>query len=170
MRNTAYLFLCFLFLLSCKGPASFNEVKADGFSIKIADFLTALKKPEVRSSLYYEDTLNNCLFMVVEESKDTMRAYGLKYDLNSYFDKTSKSLFDKLQDGGLANSHSENIDSNKAVVGRIAGRLNDEHLVYYLTVIETRNHFYQLICGMPVDQEARYEKDMNTMIRSFREL
>ena len=48
--------------------------------------------------------------------------------------------------------------------------MDAEHLVYYLTIIETRDHFYQLIFGMPVDQEARYEKNLKTMMHSFKEL
>ena len=157
-------------LFSCKGPATFRDEKFDNFTISIASFLSPVDKPEIHYSAYLEDTLNNCFFMVVRESKDTMIAYGQKYDLNTYYDKTSKSLFSKLEDGGLANSSMDTVNGCRAIVGRIGGKLQNEHLVYFLAVIETRKAFFQLIFGMPLDQESRYTNDMHRMIGTFKEL
>ena len=111
--------------------------------------------------------------MVVKESKDTMIAYGLKYDLNSYFTKTYNSLASKLQDGKMSidnpNSFAETINSNKAIVGKIAGKVKEDDLLYFLTIVETKKSFYQIIFGMPKDQEDRYTRAMDTMRESFRE-
>lgn len=169
-----YFFAIILFavmLNACHGPAILKEQQFDGFSVKIADFLVPMKKPEVRSSAYFEDTVNNCLFMVVKESKDSMVAYGLHYTLDSYFDKTSKDLYTKLQGEELDkfNSYYDTINSCKAIVGHIMGRIGEDHLLYYLAIIETKKNFYQLICAMPKDQESRYRKPLNEMIKSFRE-
>lgn len=115
--------------------------------------------------------------MVVRESKDTMIAYGQKSDLNSYFMKTSKSLYSQLSQENMqnvgpeeiTNSYLDTINGSRAIIGRIAGHLGEEKLVYFLTTLETRKAFYQIIFGMPLDQEDRYTKPVHEMIESFRE-
>lgn len=169
-RGSVFLLLI-AFLYSCKGPPVLREQKFDGFSVKIADFLVPVKKPELRSSAYFEDTINNCVFMVVKESKDSMRAYGLSYTLDTYFNKTSQNLYTKLQGESLDNfnSYRDTFNAQSAIVGRIVGRVGDEQLVYFLAIVETKKNFYQLICGMPRDQETRYTRPLHEMIESFKE-
>jgi hypothetical protein len=160
---------------ACKGPATFKEEKFRGFTMKVADFLTPGKNPEVKALAFYEDTLNNCVFTVVRESKDSMIAYGQKYDLYKYFDKTYASLAGKMDNRELLlkndpESYADTINGNRAVVSRLPGKIGEEELIYFLTIIETKQAFYQVIFGMPSDQEARYTKPMHEMIDSFREL
>jgi hypothetical protein len=163
-----------LLVASCKGPVKFHEEMFDGFSMKVADFLTPAKNAELRSSVYFEDTINNCVFTVVKESKDSMIAYGQKYDLNKYFNKTFQSLADKLDNRKdlkeYPESYADTINSCRAIVGRLPGKVGEELLVYFLTVVETKRGFYQLIFGMPSDQETRYTKPVHEMIDSFKEL
>lgn len=171
MNRLFLLFFLPVLLFSCKGPPVLKEQKFDGFTVKIADFLVPVNKPELHSSAYFEDTVNNCFFMVVKESKDSMRAYGLQYTLESYFDKISKNLYTKLQGESLDNfnSYLDTVNSCRAIVGRIVGRIGEEHLVYFMAIVETKKNFYQLISGMPLDQETRYTKPLHYMIESFKE-
>ena len=173
MTRKILLFFLLTILFSCKTTVTYKEEKFDGVSMKIADFLTALKSPAEKASAYFEDTLNNFVMMIVKESKDTMIAYGLKYDLNSYFTKTYNSLASKLKDGKMSidnpTSYSDMIGPFKAIVGKIGGNVNDDELIYFLTIVETKKCFYQLICGMPKDQENRYTIPMEEMRKSFRE-
>ena len=173
MKRTLILLSLISVLFSCKITTTYKEEKFDGFSLKIANFLTASKSPVERSSAYYEDTLNNFVMMVVKESKDTMIAYGLKYDLHSYFTKTYNSLASKLTDGKMSienpNSYADTIGPFKAIVGKISGSVNEDALIYFLTIVETKRSFYQIIYGMPKDQENRYTASMEEMRKSFRE-
>jgi hypothetical protein len=174
MKHLGYVILTVLAFSSCKGPVKYSEENFGTFSMKIADFLSPQENDQLRSSAFYEDTLNNCVFAVVEESKDSMIAYGQKYNLHSYFDKTYASLADKMDNRQLLldhpSSYADTINSHLAVVSRIPSQLGEETLVYFLAVIETKKAFYQLIFGMPSDQETRYTKPVHVMIESFKEL
>ena len=75
MTRKILLFFLLTILFSCKTTVTYKEEKFDGVSMKIADFLTALKSPAEKASAYFEDTLNNFVMMIVKESKDTMIAY-----------------------------------------------------------------------------------------------
>ena len=67
-------------------------------------------------------------------------------------------------------SYTDMIGPFKAIVGKIGGNVNDDELIYFLTIVETKKCFYQLICGMPKDQENRYTQPMEEMRKSFREI
>lgn len=138
-------------------------------SINLASCLTQTEKPDVQCACFYEDTLRDFIFMVVDESKDTMRTYGMKYDIDSYFKKTSDALCKQLQNGFVARVYADTINNNISRVGTIKGGPTDQKLIYKLSVIESKNHFYQVIFAMTENAENFYRPVCETMLLSFKE-
>ncbi|MEW6467502.1 MAG: hypothetical protein AB1458_01180 [Bacteroidota bacterium] len=140
------------------------------FTVSIPASLVPLSDTALRADLYYVDTLRNMAFIVVAESKDTMGKYGLNYTASKYFDKTSKSLMEKLQDAAMNIFYPDTINGCAAMTGKIYGDVQDDKLFYQLTVVETGKNFYQLIWAMEESSATRQSKMMERTVDSFREL
>jgi len=167
-----FSFFTFIFstLLSCSNSSK-QEIKIESeFSVFLSSNFFPEKDSSLRAAMHYSDSMRNISFIVISESKDSMTAYGLEYNLKKYFDKTSKSLMSKLQNSGMNISYPDTINGKNAMLGNIKGESQGEKLFYRLIVIETQKNFYQLIWAMLGESPGRYETEMNECIYSFKEL
>jgi hypothetical protein len=157
-------------LISCSSNITYTTTQvAPGISINLASCLSKAEAKDVQYACYYEDTLRDFIFMIVTESKDTMRAYGMKYDINTYYRKTAKALCDALDGGNEARVYPDTINTYTARVSIIKGGAKENKLVYKLTVIETKNNFHQVIFAMTQNGENYYRPVCDTMLQSFKE-
>jgi hypothetical protein len=174
LKQTAFkiffTFFVFTALISCKDVNYQTQTVPGKFQITLPDFIVQTSKSELRYDLYAEDTLGNCIVMVLGERKDSMKLYGLNYSLLDYFHKAENSLVKQLHEGKTANVIEKPLGKYKSVFGKIVGKSKDVDLVYYFTVVETSKAFYQLYGVCPAEQNDRYQNYIQEAISSFKEL
>lgn len=126
--------------------------------------------PNPHALAHYEDTMHSTFLIVISESKDTMAAYELDYNLSTYFDEVCREISGRLSGAVISQVHSEKINGSDAFLGKISGTFGNKQIGYVLGGIETPKNFYQIITAFPVTDSVRFTPEMEQVIRSFREL
>src|SRR5687767_2432666 len=107
--------LCGILLASCNPQPDFRDVTInETISIRIADHLVPATHANANALLHYEDTVHSVYLLVISESKDSMNAYEMDFNLSSYFDQTSKDLSSRLSAGTIKNVQAEKISGADA--------------------------------------------------------
>ncbi len=163
--------LSLIFLLGCVSDPEIVEVSVNGkVKMLLPSSLTLSPKPNPDALLHYEDTIHSIYFLVIAESKDSMKAYEMDLNLNTYFNATCLDLNSRLSGAVNYGLKPETINGLAAFTGFVRGNSGKEKIMYSLATIESKKNFYQLVAAYPTDDSTRWKPVMGGVILSFREL
>ncbi|MGQ0827516.1 MAG: hypothetical protein ACT4ON_03870 [Bacteroidota bacterium] len=173
MFKQLFSFISISFVLaSCQHEAVFMEVKVnDRYSITVPDYLQPCTDLHKDASLQYQNTEKDVYAIVINEKKITMQEYNLDYDIELYFKSiASQPFLETIKDGKVSIPGRQEIDGHKALIAEITGKIEGAEVFYKLAVIESQYEFYQVLIWTRAEHKEKFEKDMITMIESFKEL
>lgn len=127
----------------------------------------------------FSSPVNEKYSIVIQTEKDHLTFYQLEFsDLvqaGSYYSKTIK---DGLNDDASLKYFSPKeikINGHNAVESTIEGSFTDEEsglttkLFYDVTIVETNNHYYQIISWCAAKDKKKYEEEFRKIASSFKE-
>jgi len=173
MFKGLFSFISISFMLaSCQHETIFTEVKVnDRYSISIPDYLQPCADLHKDASMQYQNAEKDIYAIVINEKKITMQEYNLDYDIDLYFKSiASQPFLETIKDGKVSIPGRQEIDGHKALIAEITGKIEETEVYYKLAVIESRYEFYQLLIWTRAEHKEKYEKDMITIVESFKEL
>jgi hypothetical protein len=157
-----------LWLMSREGrymTAEVNSTNGSHYGMLIPSTMEPAGFDE-NASFQYEDKQRELYALVIDESKAKIISFDLDYDLETYM-KIASHILDSA---GMYVNKPLTINGNKALQTDIKKKLNNQSVIYRLTVVETPKYYYQLLAWTT---DSRYESnkdDMDKIISSFREI
>ncbi|HSH67010.1 MAG TPA: hypothetical protein VLB84_14760 [Bacteroidia bacterium] len=171
MKKTL-LFIFVVLFISCNQETTFSEVNVnDRYSIMIPTYMKACNDIQKDASLQYQNLDKDVYVIVIDEKKVTMQDYDLNFNLDSYYNSISSQGFsESIKNGKISIPGRQEINGNKALIADITGKLEENEVYYKLAVVETPYEFYQIMTWTRAAHREKLEKDMITIIESFKEL
>ena len=166
------ILLSVFFVFGCANKTSFTEVKIDDqYSIQLPSFLERTTKLHKDASLQYENLEKEFYVVVIDENKNELRQYNLNFTLASYLDSVKKQVVNNgLTDAIVSAGKEMRLDNCNALVGEITGKGSKEEVFYKFAVIESNEHFYQVITWTLKECSEKYSSVMDSVIFSLSEL
>ena len=150
----------------------FKEMKVKSqYSINLPDYLTHSETIlNEESSLEYSNKKKQFYVMVIDENKSDLTKDGEPYTLKDYFENSTSNLAGGLMEVKTTPPEAIKINGLNGYKISIGGKNNKTPLVYKCEILESSKHFYQVYCWTIIDLLPKNEKDMNTILDSFKEL
>ena len=135
-----------------------------------------IKYAEVRKDT---DRVYENYIMILPETHEEIASYelGFEFTIESYHQQHIKSIGSDMVKYTILtpNAKVEKINGMDAIVSEMQGTLalKDSNLVdiyYMMGVVKGVKAFYQVLSWTVADQQGFYKRDMERMIRSFREI
>lgn len=127
----------------------------------------------------FSSPVNEKYSILIQTEKDHLAFYQLEFsdlvEAGSYYSKTIK---DGLNDDASLKYFSPKeikINGHNAVESTIEGSFTDEEsglttkLFYNVTIVETNNHYYQIISWCAAKDKKKYEEEFRKIASSFKE-
>lgn len=127
----------------------------------------------------FSSPVNEKYSIVIQTEKDHLTFYQLEFsdlvEAGAYYSKTIK---DGLTDDASLKYVSPKeikINGHNAVESTIEGSFTDEEsglttkLFYNVTIVETNNHYYQIISWCAAKDKKKYEEEFRKIASSFKE-
>lgn len=171
MKKISFLLLLTL-IFSCNKETTFSEVNINNrYTILMPSYMKPCNDIQKDASLQYQNLEKDIYAIVIDEKKVTMQDYDLNFNLDTYYNNiTSQGFSESIKNGKFSIPGRQEINGHKALIADITGKLEDNHVYYKFAVIETPYEFYQILTWTRASQREKMEKDMITMIESFKEL
>ncbi len=171
MRLRTIYLLSFIFLFSCSTEPVWKEVDINSkVRISLPEGFLLSSAPNPHAIAHYEDTMHSLFLMIIPESKDTMKAYELDYNLSTYFDEVCADLLSKLSGGKVSGISPKKIGTLASFQGTIEGTSGSQPVRYEVAAVESVEYYYQIITAFPAEDSLKYKDRMLKSIASFREL
>ena len=90
-------------------------------------------------------------------------------DLEGFFHMKSWYLIDTLSDVSLGRQQEDTIHGNKAIMLKITGIRNEEHISYLYTAVEGYHHYHEIILWTPAGRNEQAIPVFLRIVRSFEE-
>jgi hypothetical protein len=149
------IFFLFSVFLSCTEEIKYRTVAMPGkFEISLPNNFIPAVDPHPGSLIHYEDTLRNRFFLIIGESKDSLTAYELSYNISGYFEEAVKNLESKFP--GCSVSKPEPVNAQKASGFRcsLRGKNGSQDLSYEFYALESEHYFFQLLGGFAAEDSS----------------
>ena len=127
----------------------------------------------------FSSPVNEKYSIVIQTEKDHLTFYQLAFtdlvEAGAYYSKTIKDGL--IDDASLkyVSPKEIKINGHNAVESSIEGSFIDEEsglttkLVYNVTIVETTNHYYQIISWCAAKDKKKYEEEFRKIASSFKE-
>jgi hypothetical protein len=171
------LLLTLLSLASCKNDFQTINVE-DRYQVDVPASLQKVTDLNKEASLQFQNDVEAFYVIVIDEPKT---AFTKAINDNGLQDTYTNDLtgYSKLITDGLDNSISVKnmpafqeltIDGNKTRELSFEGVSSGNHVYWKLAFIEGQDHYYQIMVWTEADNKGKYEKKMNTIVNSFKEI
>ncbi len=146
----------------------FNNVKKSSnglFSIDVPTYMAEAADLNDVASLQYSNPAKEMYVIVIDDDKVEL---GGKYTLDSYFNFAKSNIVNGIQS---AKEIPQNVSSINGMPSRqeaITGLFSDLGVYYFLTVVESPTHFYQIMSWTLADNKSLYGDDIKKMAGSFK--
>jgi hypothetical protein len=171
MKRFLILFFLLSVFVSFAQKPVFNETKGSGnFTVLIPDYLIADESLNSDASLQYSCAAQEMYIIVIVDSKQALKDAGTEYTLQTYFDFASKNIQSMVENSKLEKPKKSKINGNASLIGAITGKFKEYDIYYKLTIVESASNFYQVLTWTLASNKKKYEKDMDTMLKSLKEI
>lgn len=127
----------------------------------------------------FSSPVNEKYSILIQTEKDHLTFYQLEFsdlvEAGSYYSKTIKDGLNDDASLKYVSPKEIKINGHNAVESTIEGSFTDEEsglttkLFYNVTIVETNNHYYQIISWCAVKDKKKYEEEFRKIASSFKE-
>ena len=179
MKSKTLLFVAILFsgIFSAQQMKEYNFGKPFQISYP-AGYVKSYDLNDVAAA-QFSSPVNEKYSIVIQPEKDHLTFYQLEFsdlvEAGTYYSKTIK---DGLTDDAslkYVSPKEMKINGHNAVESLIEGSFTDEEsglttkLFYDVTIVETNNHYYQIISWCAAKDKKKYEEEFRKIASSFKE-
>ena len=179
MNSKTLLFVALLFsgVFSAQQMKEYNFGKPFQISYP-AGYVKSYDLNDVAAA-QFSSPVNEKYSIIIQTEKDQLTFYQLEFsdlvEAGSYYSKTIK---DGLNDDASLKYFTPKeikINGHNAVESTIEGSFTDEEsglttkLFYNVTIVETNNHYYQIISWCAAKDKKKYEEEFRKIASSFKE-
>lgn len=167
-----FSFILAIALLACTHQAKFTNVNINNkYAIQLPEYMQPATELHTDASLQYKNEEKDIYTIVIDENKNEMQNYNLKYNLDTYFKAVASQPFvESIEHGKISAPVKRQINGSTAMVAEITGDINQNPVYYKIAVIETNNSFYQILTWTSAGNKESYTHDIDQTIDSFKEL
>lgn len=165
--------LCF----SCNVKEEFKTITVKNkYSVSIPENLDEATNLNEDASFQYQNLINEYYVIVIDEPKASFHnaiienAADITPNLEGYYNTITRHLKDNIKNFKLYDVKSTVINSKKAKVFSISGKVEGYDVFYKYAIIEGKSDYYQIMSWTEKSKEAEYSNSMETTINSFKEL
>lgn len=174
--KTKLFILTFLFLLSYKTQAQskFSTIKAGHvYSISIPDYMMKMVDLNDVATYQFGSEVKNGFGFVVEDSKEELLMYELKYEnVTEFYDEFIKEFLVDLPKRKVNSSKTFSTNGVNYLQSE-ASYYDDEvkdTFHYFITIVETKTFFYKVICWTNAENKDKLKDDLYKIGASVKEL
>jgi hypothetical protein len=117
--------------------------------------------------MQFQDENHDIYLIVISDYKANLQK---QHSLVDHQDFAHKQLKAKLKRFRAAQQISTTLGSFPALLSEVYGRVDDMSIFYYLAVVESPTHFYQVLAWTYRHQREQYLPAIDRMVRSFVEV
>jgi len=167
--------LIFAFTLFCvisyAQKTTFKEVKGNGnFIVQVPDYMSNDTSLNKDAAISYSNPKEEMYLIVITDSKKALKDAGINYTVDSYFAFASKNIESMVTSSNVTEPKKSKINGNAALVSIITGKFGELGVYYKLGIVESKEHFYQVLTWTLDSYKTKFDKDMDKMINSLKEL
>jgi hypothetical protein len=177
MKTRLIAVLLFFFVVSCGGESS-QTINIEGrYRLTLPEWMTVTKDLNEDASLQYQSTAKEFYAIVIDEPKANLQKVLAENNLSDDYSSNLKGYSQFIIDGMDRSISVDKIPpfAETSIQGLPARELSFEGLssgykVYWkLAFIEGKDHYYQVMVWTLAQNQKKYEKEMNTIVKSFTE-
>jgi hypothetical protein len=171
MKRFFTLFLLLAAFTAYAQKPVFKETKGNGnFTILIPDYMIVDESLNSDASLQYSCAAQEMYIIVIVDSKQALKDAGSAYTLQTYYDFAAKNIQSMVENSNLGKAKKSKINGNASLIGTITGKFKEYDIYYKLTIVESEKNFYQVLIWTLASNKKKYGKDMDTMLKSLKEI
>lgn len=178
MKKPAYILFLILFFTNCKtDKTDFVLInKPEEFSLEVPSWFNDIDDlhPE---AVMEKGKLEKGLYMIIiKEDKDDFRRIinnnrefqELRVNLTSYSDFISEIMEKNSSVKSIKTTDKKDINGNNAIIKEFNKDFENHNMYYKIALINSKEHFYQIMFWTIVDKKDNYIDMINKSINSFK--
>ena len=153
----------------------------DLYSMRIPTFMTVTTQLQEDASLQYNNPFKEKYIIVLNEEREEtmsfMNDYGVYDESKSQLENYVDMRLGYLIESGISVTNqtelkSKMINGRKAYSTVIDANVPDidQDITYFFTYLEGKDHFYMISSWTLYDRKDGYKEEVETMVKSFKEL
>jgi hypothetical protein len=165
-----------LFVSACQKQKTISHIIKNQYSIEVPDFMKKTTALNQGASLQLHNETKEFFTVVIDEPQDEfnemMMVLENQYDasITGYSNLISDNLKLMVEENKFSELKEIEIDSKKAKLFTIEGKVDEHDVVYHLGFIEGKKHYYQIVSWTSSKQKEANLKNMENIVLSFKEL
>jgi hypothetical protein len=179
MKKTIFIIVGLLFLIACSKSEKPQKIVIENrYSMEVPSFLVKATDLNKEASLQYQNVFLEFYVIVIDETKNevlkSITDNNLSGDYSQDFNGYCKLIFDNYLNTLEIKNKSEiseyTINGLKAKKITIDGKYGGVEAYFYISLIEGKDTFYQIMTWTLQDKKDKYSGDMEKMVNTFREI
>lgn len=140
------------------------------YSMEIPNYLTRTYQLNNVATLQYQNTSKEAYVIVIEDNKDHLESLGMKFIDSKDF---LEDFINNYKKGALNRKTNDILQFETNGNGHAQVELfwNEDNMDFYMliTAVETRTHFYKIMCWTTSDFSDKLKEDYLTISRSLKD-
>jgi len=171
MKRLFTLFFLLAVFTSFAQKPVFKETKGNSnFTVQIPDYMIADDSLNAQASLQYSCAAQEIYIIVIVDSKQELKDAGSEYTLQTYYDFAAKNIQSMVESPNLEKPEKSKTNGNTSLTGTITGKFREYDIFYKLEIVESEKKFYQVLAWTLASNKKKYGKDIDTMLKSLKEI
>ncbi len=140
------------------------------YALSLPYYLEKTSGLSTTASLQYRNLTKKLLVIVVDEEKLKMDSLMTAFTPADYYDHVARQVAQKLDEAVIEKPSAKVIGTCNALQGGIDGKFLGTPLRYIIEIVESKTHYYQIICWTEEASISDVGNDIHLIINSFKEL
>jgi len=147
MKRVRFLLLSMVISINLFSQGFSMKQGGHCFSMSIPDYMIKTFELNDAASLQYQNTSKEAYVIVIDDAKDHLESVGMKFEKAKSFLETFVEDYNKeAKNRNLSKISEFDLNGNAHAQAELTWR--EEELDFYMliTVVETKTHFYKIMC------------------------
>jgi hypothetical protein len=175
MKIKLFTLVILLFLIvKIQAQSEFTAIKAGHvYSISIPDYMIKMVDLNDVATYQFGSEVKNGYGFVIEDSKEELLMYELKYEnVTEFYDGFIKDFLVDLPKRKVSSTKTfstEGVSYLQSEASYYDEEAEDTYY-YYITIVETKTHFYKVVCWTNADNKDKLKDDLFKIGSSVKEI
>ncbi|MFA6570078.1 MAG: hypothetical protein WCT77_02460 [Bacteroidota bacterium] len=140
------------------------------YYLNLPDYMIKTKDLNDAASLQYKNVIKEAYVIVIEDSKEELETLGVKFtNPMDFYKDFIQSFMQKINNPIAKDPYKLKVNGNSAVQGELTASIENEDIFYLITVVETKTHFYKIMCWTTLDNKKVHLEDFKKIASSLKD-
>ncbi len=174
MKKVILLFIITL-SFSTVFAQSFGAVKGGHcYTLEVPNYMEKTFTLNEDATLQYQNTAKEAYVIVLDDDKDELKEYGMKFvDAHDFLDFFTKDYKKDAKVRKLGKASDFSINGNKCAQVDFSWEEEDENGIFngymLITAVETKGHFYKILCWTVNTNKDLLKEDFKKISQSLKD-